>query len=144
MPPPGRRCRSPPVTPGQKGVLRKVHPWEMRAEDPGRQIERARAAAARLIGADARDVAVISSVSYGVATAGKILPLPRGSRVLVLQDDHSSPVLEWMKRCKDAGATLQVIARPEDGDWTEAVPSGDQPSRGSATGRGVDFERALV
>ena len=106
---------------GQKGVLRKVHPWEMRAEDPGRQIERARAAAARLIGADARDVAVISSVSYGVATAGKILPLPRGSRVLVLQDDHSSPVLEWMERCKDAGATLEVIARPEDGDWTEAV-----------------------
>ena len=106
---------------GQKGVLRKVHPWEMRAEDPGRQIERARAAAARLIGADARDVAVISSVSYGVATAGKILPLPRGSRVLVLQDDHSSPVLEWLERCKDAGATLEVIARPEDGDWTEAV-----------------------
>ena len=25
---------------GQAGVLRKVHPWEMRADDPGRQIER--------------------------------------------------------------------------------------------------------
>lgn len=108
---------------GQAAVLRKVHPWEMRADQPNQQIERARTAAARLIGADPNDVAVISSVSYGVATAGKILPLPRGSRVLNLQDDHTSPVLEWMERCKQAGATLETIARPEDGDWTSAVLS---------------------
>ena len=106
---------------GEQGVLRKVHPWEMRPDDGSRQIERARTAAARLINADPQDVAVISSVSYGVATAGRILPLPRGSRVLVLQDDHTSPVLEWMERTKNAGAELEIVRRPADGDWTEAV-----------------------
>ncbi len=106
---------------GQNGVLRKVHPWEMRTDDPARQIERARAAAAHLINADPQDVAVISSVSYGVATAGRILPLPTGSRVLVLQDDHTSPVLEWMGRTRTAGAEVDIIRRPENGDWTQAV-----------------------
>jgi selenocysteine lyase/cysteine desulfurase len=106
---------------GQNGVLRKVHPWEMRPDDAARQIERARAAAARLINADPQDVAVISSVGYGVATAGRVLPLPTGSRVLVLQDDHTSPVLEWMGRTRTAGAELDIVRRPENGDWTQAV-----------------------
>jgi selenocysteine lyase/cysteine desulfurase len=106
---------------GQNGVLRKVHPWEMRPDDAARQIERARAAAGRLINADPQDVAVISSVGYGVATAGRVLPLPTGSRVLVLQDDHTSPVLEWMGRTRTAGAELDIVRRPENGDWTQAV-----------------------
>ncbi len=106
---------------GARGVERKVRPWEMKGDDPARQCERARAAAARLIGADPDDVALIPSVSYGVATAGRVLPLPAGSRVLVLQDDHTSPVLEWLERTKAAGAMLETVRRPEDGDWTAAV-----------------------
>jgi selenocysteine lyase/cysteine desulfurase len=41
--------------------------------------------------------------------------------VLVLQDDHSSPVLEWMTRASDGGFTVEVVGRPGNGDWTEAV-----------------------
>ncbi|MEO8716552.1 MAG: aminotransferase class V-fold PLP-dependent enzyme, partial [Acetobacteraceae bacterium] len=106
---------------GELGVARKVRPWEMEAGGAQRQFERARTAAARLIGADPSDVALIPSVSYGIATAGRALPLSAGARVLVLQDDHTSPVLEWMERTKQAGATLEVVAQPEDGNWTEAV-----------------------
>ncbi len=74
---------------GERGIARKVRPWEMEGGNAPRQFERARAAAARLINADPNDVALIPSVSYGVATAGRALPLPKGSRVLVLEDDHS-------------------------------------------------------
>ena len=69
----------------------------------------------------AGDVALISSIAYGVATAAKGLAVPAGSRVLVLQDDHSSPVLEWMTRAGDGGFTVEVVPRPGDGDWTAAV-----------------------
>src|SRR5260370_17668200 len=78
---------------GRIGVARKGQPWRL---DPGlaaQQYERARAAAARLINADPADVALISSVSYGVATAAKALTVPAGSPMLLLQDDHSSPLL---------------------------------------------------
>ena len=83
---------------GQAAVLRKGQPWKLAPEFSNEQHERARAAAAALIGADASDVALISSVGYGVAIAGKVLSIPRGSRVLVLENDHTSPVLEWMSR----------------------------------------------
>ena len=106
---------------GKTGVARKGQPWTLPATDPPAQHERARAAAARLINADPDDVALISSVSYGIATAAKLLPVTAGSRVLVLQDDHTSPVLEWLSRAPAQGFTVETIARPADGDWTEAV-----------------------
>jgi len=106
---------------GRAGVARKGRPWTIEPNFPGQQYDRARRAAARLINADPNDVALIPSVSYGVASAAKVLGVPAGSRVLVLQDDHSSPVLEWMTRASDDGFTVDVVARPDDGDWTAAV-----------------------
>jgi selenocysteine lyase/cysteine desulfurase len=106
---------------GRVGVARKGQPWKLDPGLPAQQYERVRVAAARLINADPADVALISSVSYGVATAAKVLTVPRGSRVLLLQDDHSSPVLEWMNRAAAQGFTVETVKRPDDGDWTAAL-----------------------
>ncbi len=106
---------------GHAGVERKARPWGITSAHIAGQFARARTAAARLIGASAEDVALIPSVSYGVAVAGRILPIPAGSRVLVLGDDHSSPVLEWLQRAPEGGFTVETVARPVDGDWTAAV-----------------------
>ena len=57
-------------------VSRKGQPWKLDPDFANSQHERARAAAAALIGADARDVALVSSVGYGVAIAGKVLVDP--------------------------------------------------------------------
>ena len=65
---------------GRVGVARKGRPWLIDPALPAKQYERARRAAARLINADADDVALISSVSYGVASAAKLLTAPAGSR----------------------------------------------------------------
>jgi len=102
-------------------VSRKGAPWLLDAGFANRQHERARAAAARLINAEASDVALISSVSYGVATVGKILAIPTGARVLVLENDHSSPILEWKTRASSQGFTIDEVRQPIDGDWTSAV-----------------------
>jgi selenocysteine lyase/cysteine desulfurase len=106
---------------GRQAVARKARPWLLDNEFAGKQYERTRKAAARLIKADPEDVALISSVGYGVATAAKVLRVPQGSRVLVLKDDHSSPVLEWMTRAGDGGFTVEAVECPGNGDWTEAV-----------------------
>ena len=102
-------------------VARKATPWTLEAGFANAQYERTRAAAARLINADASDVALTASVSYGVATAAKILTIPRGSRVIVLENDHSSPVLEWRARATAQGFTVETVNQPDDGDWTSAV-----------------------
>jgi selenocysteine lyase/cysteine desulfurase len=106
---------------GRAAMGRKGQPWKLGADFFQQQYDRARAAAAKLIGADPMDVALISSVGYGVATAGKVLSIPRGSRVLVLENDHTSPVLEWMTRSEQGGFTVEPVKQPADADWTTAV-----------------------
>lgn len=106
---------------GRAAVARKGRPWTLDAGFAHRQHERARAAAARLINADADDIALIPAISYGVATMAKVLSIPRGARVIVLENDHSSPVLEWHGRAEAQGFTVETIRQPPDGDWTSAV-----------------------
>ena len=106
---------------GQAAGLRKGQPWKLPPEFSNEQHERARKAAAALIGADPADVALVSSVGYGVAIAGKVLKIARGARVLVLENDHTSPVLEWVSRSGAQGFMVETIGQPADGDWTSAV-----------------------
>jgi selenocysteine lyase/cysteine desulfurase len=106
---------------GRAAVGRKGRPWLIDNDFAHRQHERTRKAAAALINAAPEDVALISSVGYGVATAAKSFAVPAGARVLVLEDDHSSAVLEWMSRAGEGAFTVEPVRRPDDGDWTAAV-----------------------
>jgi selenocysteine lyase/cysteine desulfurase len=106
---------------GRAAVARKGRPWLIDNDFAAQQYDRTRKAAARLINADAADVALVPSISYGVATVAKIIPVPSGSRVIVLKDDHSSPVLEWTTRARDGQFTVDTVQGPSDHDWTSAV-----------------------
>jgi selenocysteine lyase/cysteine desulfurase len=106
---------------GRAAVGRKGRPWLIDNDFAVQQYNRTRQAAARLIHADAADVALIPSISYGVATVAKNIPVPTGSRVIVLHDDHSSPVLEWLTRARDGAFTVDTVQSPNDHDWTSAV-----------------------
>ena len=106
---------------GRQAVARKGRPWLIDNDFAAEQYQRARTAAARLIDAEPADVALIPAVSYGVATAAKIVPVPSGARVIVLEDDHSSPVLEWLSRSRAGGFTVETVHSPTDHDWTGAV-----------------------
>jgi selenocysteine lyase/cysteine desulfurase len=39
----------------------------------------------------------------------------------VLENDHSSPVLEWHTRAEAEGFTVETVRQPGDDDWTSAV-----------------------
>src|SRR5947207_11189273 len=106
---------------GRAAVGRKGTPWTLDAGFANAQHERARTAAARLIHAELSDIALIPSISYGVATAAKLLTIGRDTRVLVLENDHSSPVLEWQARADAQGFAVETVRQPDDGDWTSAV-----------------------
>ena len=106
---------------GRQAVARKGRPWLIDNDFAAEQYLRARTAAARLIDAEPADVALVPAVSYGAATAAKIVPVPSGARVIVLEDDHSSPVLEWLSRSRAGGFTVETVRSPTDHDWTGAV-----------------------
>jgi selenocysteine lyase/cysteine desulfurase len=105
---------------GQAAAARKGQPWLLEPGFMHRQLERARKAAARLLNVSPANIALIPSVSYGVAVAGKNLDIPKGARVLVLKDDHASPVLEWIARAPQQSFIVETVEAP-DGDWTASL-----------------------
>jgi len=109
------------VEEGNRGVARKAHPWEITPDKFFTGAEEFRTTAAQLIGATADCVAIVPSASYGIATAALNLPVRKGQRILVLDEQFPSNYYPWQRLAEDRGATLSIVPWPEDGDWTVAA-----------------------
>lgn len=109
------------VDAGNVGLARKQHPWEITSDQFFTGAEEFRATAAQLIDAPANCVAIVSSASYGIATATLNLPLRPGQTVLVLDEQFPSNYYPWQRVADERGATLKIVAWPSDDDWTSAV-----------------------
>ncbi|MFC0387567.1 aminotransferase class V-fold PLP-dependent enzyme [Muricoccus vinaceus] len=105
---------------GERGVLTKSQPWKYPDARADALAESARAATARLIGATPDDIAILGSVSQGIATAARNLPLPFGQRILRMQHEFPSQALVWDRLASERGLALEIVPRPPDGDWTAA------------------------
>ena len=106
---------------GELGVLTKATPWTPALGETDAWAERARSAAARLIGASADDIAITGAVSHGIATAAKNVKIPPGSRVLMIEGEFPSLALVWPDLARAANASVEIVKRPANGDWTAAL-----------------------
>jgi selenocysteine lyase/cysteine desulfurase len=104
---------------GAAGVMAKVRPWTITRDDA--MAERVRGAAARLIGAAPDDVAITGAVSHGIATAARNLDLAPGGRILRVADEFPSLSLVFDRLAAERGLVVDVVERPADGDWTQAI-----------------------
>jgi selenocysteine lyase/cysteine desulfurase len=106
---------------GERAVARKSRPWEITPQDFFEDSEKSRALFARLVGGEADGVALVPSVSYGIAVAAANVPVRDGERILILEDQFPSNVYPWRELAKRTGAHLVTVPRPGDHDWTSAV-----------------------
>lgn len=106
---------------GAAGLDRKRHPWTMGPVQHHDDPARLRALFAALIGAQAGDIAIVPSVSYGLSLAANNLALPPGHRALVLAEQFPSNVYPWRTAAARDGGEVATVPRPADGDWTAAV-----------------------
>lgn len=107
---------------GLAAVPRKARPWERSVPegwftDP----EALRAAAARLMGATADDVALVPSVSYAIATAAANVPVEAGQNIVVLAEQFPSNYYAWRMLADDRDAELRTAGRPPGEEWTGTV-----------------------
>ncbi len=106
---------------GVLGVQTKVTPWTPALGQTDAWADRARAAAAGLIGAAPDDIALTNAVSYGIATAARNISIPPGTRVLMIEAEFPSLALVWTDLARAANASIDIVKRPADGDWTPAI-----------------------
>ena len=108
---------------GERAVARKSRPWEITPDDFFEDAEETRALVAHLVGAGADGVALIPSVSYGIAVAAANVKVEPGEKILILEDQFPSNVYAWRELAAQKGTQLVTVPRPPDHDWTPAVLS---------------------
>jgi selenocysteine lyase/cysteine desulfurase len=106
---------------GKSAVSLKSSPWKLGTDLFFRDLNENRALFAALVDAPPAHVALIPSVSYGIALAAHNLPVAAGQTIVVLEDQFPSNVYVWQRLARSSGAGVTVVPRPEDGDWTPAV-----------------------
>ncbi|HYZ93569.1 MAG TPA: aminotransferase class V-fold PLP-dependent enzyme [Actinomycetota bacterium] len=109
------------IAAGIAGLERKVRPWEVTAPDFFEPVEEVRTLIAELIDADRDGVALLPSVSYGIAVAAQNLPFATGSRIVVLAEEFPSNYYAWRELASRESGDLVTVQRPAGGDWTSAT-----------------------
>jgi selenocysteine lyase/cysteine desulfurase len=98
-------------------LVRRRDPTQIRPEDFFTDSNTARGLFARLINApDPSRVAMIPSVSYGMAIVAKNLSLRAGQNVVTAHAQFPSNVYGWRRMCADAGAELRAVQPPQGTD----------------------------
>jgi selenocysteine lyase/cysteine desulfurase len=111
----------PVIEAGVTGLARKAHPWELTPDKFFTGSDEFRTTAAQLLDCSSDCIAIVPSASYGIATAARNLPVKKSQSILVLAEQFPSNYYPWERLAEKTGASLKVVAWPEDNDWTAAV-----------------------
>ena len=106
---------------GIDGLSRKARPWSIEPSDFFTPLTEARRLFGELIGGDPDGVAMVPSVSYGMAIAAANLPVRQGENIVVLAEQFPSNIYVWRQLARDHGAEVLTVQRAADDDWTRDV-----------------------
>jgi selenocysteine lyase/cysteine desulfurase len=99
---------------GIRGLRRKAMPWNMGPGDFFADADAIRPAVARLLGTESESrVAILPSVSYGVAICARNAGVRSGDRIVLARDQFPGNVYGWMQVARETGAHLDIIEPPE-------------------------------
>ena len=106
---------------GLAALHRMASPWTVGAADWFSGAEELRGLFAELVNATPNHVALVPSVSYGIAVAAANLAVERGSNIIVLDQQYPSNVYAWRRVCTTNHAKLRVVLRSGDRPLTDAL-----------------------
>lgn len=99
---------------GLAGIKAKRNPLSVTPKDFFTSGDLIRKEFAKLIGSkEDNRIALIPSVSYGMANAAKNIKLSRSEKIIVAGEQFPSNYYPWQRLSLDSGAQLQVISPPQ-------------------------------
>ena len=108
---------------GRDSLVAQKHPYDIGVSDFFEPVTELKQNFARLIGASEPErIAVIPSVSYGIANVTHNIRLDPGQNVVIAAEQFPSNVYPWMDLCERNGANLVQVSRPRSSaNWSEAI-----------------------
>ena len=121
-----------PLLKSQRAVMARVMD---QADDPTRitmqesffdEPDELRRLLGKLVNASPERIAIVPSVSYGIAIATHNVKLPRGCNVVAPESEFPSDVYGWINRCAEEGGEMRFVPRPVDAQrpaqaWSEGL-----------------------
>lgn len=102
---------------GEQAALAKTQPWTLSGTDFFEPVEALRASVGALLDAQADDIALIPSASYGLQVAANAIPGGPGRQALVLAEQFPSNVYPWRDWASRTGGEVVTVQRSDEG-WT--------------------------
>ncbi|MCU0438989.1 MAG: aminotransferase class V-fold PLP-dependent enzyme [Raineya sp.] len=111
---------------GIEGLIRKRNPATIRPIDFFEQAKDLKENIAKLIGSKATNIALVPSVSYGMASAINNLPLNNGNKAIALENEFPSGFYTLQNWCKKNNKDLHIIPSPKSKEkrgqnWNQAI-----------------------
>lgn len=106
---------------GLTAVKSKAAPWKIASRDWFADAKTLREIAAKIFGAEKEAIAIVPSVSYGIAVAAANVPVERGQSIVLLHEEFPSNYYAWKNLAGERGANLVTVQRRAGETWTEAL-----------------------
>ena len=106
---------------GLDSVKSKAAPWRITSQDWFTNPGNLREIAAKVIGVNKESIAIIPSVSYGIAVAANNVPVKRGQSIVLLHDEFPSNYYAWKELARERDASLNIVRRRDGETWTQAL-----------------------
>ena len=112
---------------GIENLQKKNNPFQIEGKHFFKDNKLLKERFAQLIEApDPESIAIISSVSYGIACVVKNIPFSKGDEIVILQDQFPSNYYSWKQLEKEKGIVIKTVAAPPIGPdrgkkWNEQL-----------------------
>lgn len=109
---------------GMDALLKKSNPTHYGMQDFFGDSDRLKATFGELISAPASQIAIIPSVSYGMANAAKNIDYKKNGKILVLAEQFPSNYYPWQRAAAENDQKLEVVGpspspAPRSASWNE-------------------------
>ena len=102
------------VEAGHRAMLQKQQPYQITAPDFFDPVDQLKSKFSELVNvAEPQRISIIPSVSYGMSTVAKNLPVSPGENLVTLEEQFPSNIYCWTRLCQENDMKLRVIGAPQ-------------------------------
>ncbi len=111
---------------GMRAIQRKNYPGHYTIDDFFKPGDELRKLFAQLVGStEPNRIAIIPSVSYGMANAANNIPLDPSDEIVIVGEQFPSNYYIWERRAAETGAKIKIVSAPESenraADWNQLI-----------------------